>query len=189
MRKHARRSLLEDINTADVLRSECEESMDSNLDDDMKLDWYATYARSTSECYQTLLILSDIIKFVYTIYDHVAAPLGLNAWLIDWLIKLGFNVTFSNKIEIHHSHEVTQHVFCFPWSNTTDLFGTQYSQRYEWEGESLVITMHVVALICAELPPSNKHPQDIQIPKTQDSPCALQRELQVNPMWRPQVRA
>ena len=37
---------------------------------------------------------------------------------IDWLIKLGFNVTFSNKIEIHHSHEVTQHVLRYTWSNT-----------------------------------------------------------------------
>ena len=28
---------------------------------------------------------------------------------------------FSNKLEIHHSHEVTQHVFRFTWSNTINL--------------------------------------------------------------------
>ena len=48
---------------------------------------------------------------------------------LDWLIKLGFNVIFSNKLEIHHSHEVTQHVFRFTWSNTTEFFGTQESQQ------------------------------------------------------------
>ena len=42
-------------------------------------------------------------------------------FLIDWLIKLGFNVTFSNKIEIHHSHKIIQHVFRYTWSNTIVL--------------------------------------------------------------------
>ena len=41
--------------------------------------------------------------------------------LIDWLIRLSFNVIFSNKVEIHHSHEVTQHVFRFTWSHTINL--------------------------------------------------------------------
>ena len=42
--------------------------------------------------------------------------------LADWLmIELGFNVIFSNKLEIHHSHEVTRQVFRCTWSNTTIL--------------------------------------------------------------------
>ena len=41
--------------------------------------------------------------------------------LVDWLIKLGFNVIFSNILEIHHSHEVRQRVFRCTWSNTIIL--------------------------------------------------------------------
>ena len=57
----------------------------------------------------------------YTFCDVFCFSSCFEQLLIDWLIKLGFDVTFSNKIEIHYSHEVARHVFRYTWSNTIGL--------------------------------------------------------------------
>ena len=56
------------------------------------------------------------------IIEYLQFSVQIKIFPKNWWIKLGFNVIFSNKLEIHHSHEVTQHVLRCTWGSTIILF-------------------------------------------------------------------
>ena len=56
-----------------------------------------------------------------SIRSHSKTRENQQGFLIDWLSCVLMWFFFSNKLEIHHSHEETQHVFPSTWSNTITL--------------------------------------------------------------------
>ena len=83
---------------------------------------------STWPCYFDLLIqalnYSSILQANNSWAEDLINP---RRSMIDWLIKLGFNVVVSNKLKIHHSHEVIQHTFRCTWSSTITLESFLYN--------------------------------------------------------------